>query len=127
MELSEKNAAQYLKSRGILANRVTELGGGISNVVLLVETDQESFVLKQSLSQLRVKDKWLADRSRIFREMESMIDSAALLPKGSVPEVLWAERPATMSPSPAICWKNELMAWKLDPAIAAKPELFWQF
>ena len=92
MELSEKNAAQYLKSRGILANWVTELGGGISNVVLLVETDQESFVLKQSLSQLRVKDKWLADRSRIFREMESMIDSAALLPKGRVPEVLWADK-----------------------------------
>ncbi len=81
MELSEKNAAQYLKSRGILAHRVTELGGGISNVVLLVETGEESFILKQSLSQLRVKDQWLADRSRIFREMESLIDTASILPR----------------------------------------------
>jgi 5-methylthioribose kinase len=123
MELGEKNAVHYLKSRGILANRVTELGGGISNVVLLVETDQESFVLKQSLSQLRVKDKWLADRSRIFREMESMIDSAALLPKGSVPEVLWADKANylfAMSAVTGLCWKNELMAGRLDPGIAAR-------
>jgi hypothetical protein len=58
MELN-KNAAQYLESR-IFARRVTELGGGISNVVLLVETGDESFILKQSLAQLRVEDQWLA-------------------------------------------------------------------
>jgi len=123
MELNEKNAAQYLKSRGILAQRVTELGGGISNVVLLVETDEGSFILKQSLSQLRVKDKWLADRSRIFREMESMIDTSALLPKGSVPEVLWADKANylfAMSAIRGLCWKNELMAGRLDPAIACR-------
>ena len=123
MELGEKNAAQYLKSRGILANRVTELGGGISNVVLLVETDEESFILKQSLSQLRVKDKWLADRSRIFREVESLIDTASFLPKGSVPEVLWADKANylfAMSAVSGLCWKNELMAGRLDSAIAAR-------
>jgi 5-methylthioribose kinase len=122
MELNENNAAIYLKSRGILANRVTELGGGISNVVLLVETDEESFILKQSLSRLRVKDKWLADRSRIFREMESLIDTAAFLPKGSVPAVLWADKANhlfAMSAVRGVCWKDELMAGRLDPAIAA--------
>ena len=123
MELSEKNAAQYLKSRGILAHRVTELGGGISNVVLLVETGEQSFILKQSLSQLRVKDKWLADRSRIFGEMESLIDTASILPKGSVPEVLWADRANylfAMTAVRGLCWKNELMAGRIDSAIAAR-------
>ena len=123
MELSETNAAQYLKSRGILARRVTELGGGISNVVLLVETGEESFILKQSLSQLRVKDKWLADRSRIFREMESLIDLASILPKGSVPEVLWDDRANylfAMTAVGGLCWKNELMAGRLDSEIAAR-------
>jgi 5-methylthioribose kinase len=123
MELNEKNAAQYLKSRGILPNRVSELGGGISNVVVLVETGNESFILKQSLSQLRVKDKWLADRSRIFREMESLIDAASFLPKGSVPEVLWTDKANylfAMSAVRGLCWKNELMAGRLDPAIAAR-------
>ena len=123
MELSEKNAAQYLKSRGILVNRVTELGGGISNVVLLVEAGEQSFVLKQSLSQLRVKDKWLADRSRIFREMESLIDTASFLRDGSVPEVLWADKANylfAMSAVHGLCWKNELMAGRLDSTIAAR-------
>ena len=123
MELNEKNAAQYLKSRGIRANRVTELGGGISNVVLLVETGEQSFILKQSLSQLRVKDQWLADRSRIFREMESLIDTASILPKGSVPEVLWADKANylfAMTAVRGLCWKNELMAGRIDSAIAAR-------
>ena len=123
MELREKNAAQYLKSRGILANRVTELGGGISNVVLLVETGEQSFVLKQSLSQLRVKDKWLADRSRIFREKESLIDTASILPEGSVPEVLWVDRANylfAMTAVNGLCWKDELMAGRIDSAIAAR-------
>ena len=123
MELNEKNAVPYLKSRQILAKRVTELGGGISNVVLLVETDSEPFILKQSLSRLRVKDNWLADRSRIFREMESLIDTASFLPKGSVPEVLWADKPNylfAMTVVSGLCWKNELMAGRLDPEIAAR-------
>ena len=123
MELSEKNAAQYLESRGILAQRVTELGGGISNVVLLVETAEQSFILKQSLSQLRVKDQWLADRSRIFREMESLIDAASILPEGSVPDVLWADKANylfAMTAVSGLCWKNELMAGRVDSAIATR-------
>jgi 5-methylthioribose kinase len=123
MELSEKNAAQYIESRGIVAHRVTELGGGISNVVLLVETGEQSFILKQSLSRLRVKDQWLADRSRIFREMESLIDTSLILPEGSVPEVLWADRANylfAMTAVRGLCWKNELMAGRIDSAIAAR-------
>lgn len=123
MELNEENAAQYLKSRGILARRVTELGGGISNVVLLVETSGDSFILKQSLSQLRVKEKWLADRSRIFREMESLIDSASILPKGSAPEVLWSDKANylfAMTAVSGLCWKSDLMAGSVDSVIAAR-------
>jgi len=123
MELSEQNAAQYLESRGILAHRVTELGGGISNVVLLVETAEQSFILKQSLSQLRVRDQWLADRSRIFREMESLIDTASILPEGSVPDVLWADKANylfAMTAVRGLCWKNELMSGRVDSATATR-------
>src|SRR4030095_3375291 len=123
MELSEKNALHYLESRGILADRVTELGVGISTVVLLFQTGERSFILKQSLPQLRVKDKWLADRSRIFREMESLIDTASILPKGSVPEVLWADKANylfAMTAVRGLCWKNELMAGRLDAEIAVR-------
>ena len=80
------------------------------------------FILKQSPSQLRVKDQWLADRSRIFREMESLIDTALILPQGSVPEVLWADKANylfAMTAVRGLCWKNELMAGRIDSAIAA--------
>ena len=60
--LSAANAAEYLKNRGmdLAAPRVTELGGGVSNTVLLVESDGQAFVLKQALGKLRVQEDWFA-------------------------------------------------------------------
>ena len=123
MELTEKNAIAYLESRGIAVKHVAELGGGISNTVLLVQTVEQSFVVKQSLAELRVKEKWLADRSRIFLEMESMIDAATWLPDGCVPEILWVDRSNYLFAMEAVngpSWKNELLAGRLDPIIAAQ-------
>ena len=123
MELTENNAIAYLEARGIPVTHVAELGGGISNTVVLVEAVERSFVLKQSLAELRVKEKWLADRSRIFREMESMMDAATWLPDGCVPEVLWVDRPNYLFAMEAVngpSWKNELLAGRLDPIIAAR-------
>jgi hypothetical protein len=69
-DLQSDNAAEYLHSRGITgeAARITELGGGVSNTVLLVEAGDQRFVLKQALGKLRVEDDWFSDRGRIFRE-----------------------------------------------------------
>jgi len=47
---------------------VETLGGGVSNVVLLVRARRGAWVVKRALSQLLVKEVWLADRSRIFTE-----------------------------------------------------------
>ena len=47
---------------------VETLGGGVSNVVLLVRARRGAWVVKRTLSQLLVKEVWLADRSRIFTE-----------------------------------------------------------
>ena len=52
---------------------VETLGGGVSNVVLLVRARRGAWVVKRALSQLRVKKEvWLADRSRIFTESASL-------------------------------------------------------
>ena len=51
-ELQANNATQYLNDRGIGCKRVTELGGGVSNTVLLVETGDQRLVLKQALGKL---------------------------------------------------------------------------
>ena len=51
-----------------------------------------------------------------------MIDAALILPQGSVPEVLWADKANYLFAMKAVrglCWKNELMAGRIDSAIAA--------
>ncbi len=118
--LSAESAPGYLARRGLAGEfRCRELGGGISNVVVLAESEEQRMVLKQALPQLRVRDEWLAERSRIFRERDGLIAAARVLPDGWVPEVLWSDDPeflfAMQAFSPDACsWKDELMRGKLD-------------
>jgi|GEM_PF-5697220 len=74
-ELTADNAETYLRSRNwIGAGRVCveALSGGVSNVVLRVETSTARFVLKQSRPQLRTRAAWFSDLDRIYREQEVM-------------------------------------------------------
>jgi len=105
-----------LKRRGIgtLGAAVFELGGGVSNTVLLVESDGRRFVMKQALGKLRVKQEWLADQSRIFRESAALRKLSEYLPDGSVPEVLFEDRDnfifaISAAPSLSVCWKELLL------------------
>jgi len=118
--LSAESAPGYLAQRGFGGEfRCRELGGGISNVVVLAESDDSRMVLKQALPQLRVRDEWLAERSRIFRERDGLIAAAQVLPKGWVPQVLWSDDSEFLfameafSPE-ARSWKDELMLGSLD-------------
>lgn len=128
-ELSGKNAAGYLEERGFGAGgpppRCRQLGGGVSNTVVLVEGAGERFVLKQALPRLRVKDEWLADRARIWRERDSLEAVARLLPEGWVPKVLWSDEPNFLfameaAPEPAEFWKSRLLAGQIDAALAKR-------
>ena len=125
VELTAENCAAYLAARGELQAdllTVRELGGGVSNTVLLVEGPGRRFVLKQALGRLRVKDDWRADRSRIIREMQSLRDAARFLPAGAVPEVLWGDEENflfAMSAAGVESWKQRLLAGRIDPDVAA--------
>jgi 5-methylthioribose kinase len=124
MDLSAENGAAYLAARGERVRVAQELGGGVSNRVLLVETANGRLVLKQSLDRLRVADEWMADRSRIFRERDGLRDAARFLPAGALPRVLWSDDANFLFamdavPPEARNWKAELLAGRLDPAIAA--------
>ncbi|MGH9641965.1 MAG: hypothetical protein ACRD3Q_06025, partial [Terriglobales bacterium] len=61
-KLTASNAAGYLAERGYDTRGacVSELGGGVSGTVLLVEAATGRFVLKQALEQLRVEQDWFA-------------------------------------------------------------------
>jgi len=105
-----------LKRRGIctLEPAVFELGGGVSNTVLLVESDTRRFVIKQALGKLRVKQEWLADQSRIFRESAALRQLSEYLPDGSLPEVLFEDRDnfifaMSAASSASVCWKELLL------------------
>ena len=66
-ELTAESALEILSGRVALSPRATArlLGGGVSNIVALVEDGAQRIVLKQSLPRLRVRDRWLADLIRL--------------------------------------------------------------
>lgn len=121
-------AARDLSSRPGRGERVVvrELGGGVSNIVLLVEWPDDPrrrWVAKQSLEKLRVKDDWRSDRERIFREAEAI---QALRPVlgDAVPEVIHVDREnyvfiMTAAPVGSVVWKDSLLAGRRsDPQVA---------
>jgi aminoglycoside phosphotransferase (APT) family kinase protein len=125
-ELNERNAAAYIADRlhlNLRAIQATSLGGGVSNHVVLIETPEQRFVLKQSLPKLRVEEDWFSDRERVFREADALRRLSPLLPPGSVPQVLFEDREnfafaMAAAPEGAVNWKAQLLAEDLAPAIA---------
>ncbi|HVY91678.1 MAG TPA: phosphotransferase [Bryobacteraceae bacterium] len=111
-ELSVENAAEWLRSHSFPCEgaRFTELGGGISNKVILAEAPGFRAVLKQSLGQLRTEQGWFSDRARIFREAAAMRWNASA---GRVPAVLFEDRETftiamEAAPQAAAMWKTQL-------------------
>jgi 5-methylthioribose kinase len=127
-ELTPDNAAAYLRDRfGIRAAAVTALAGGVSNLVLRVETADGCFVLKQSRHQLRTRDAWFSDLDRIYREQEVMEALAGALPESTVPRVLFADRDnfvfAMSHAPPARVWKEMLLAGEIDAEMGRRAGL----
>ncbi len=124
LELSAANAAEYVVSRGLPPPlRVRELGGGVSNTVLLVEGCHARFVLKQALGKLRVEQDWFSERTRIFREASALRRLANDLPPGSVPDVLFEDRENCLfamlaAPEGAPNWKSQLLEGAIREEIA---------
>ncbi|MGH9353062.1 MAG: phosphotransferase family protein [Terriglobia bacterium] len=130
--LSTRSVKRYLADHDLAGPgekiEVRELGGGVSNIVLLVawpENPQKRWVLKQSLGKLRVKDDWRSDRARIFKEAECMRTLGALLGNGSAPEVIWVDRPnflliMTAAPPGSRAWKELLLSGQVEAAIAGE-------
>jgi 5-methylthioribose kinase len=125
IELTVDNAAKYLRQRGWIGEgpaHIELLGGGVSNVVLRIETADQLFVLKQSRPQLRTRDAWFSDLDRVYREQEVMQTLAPLLPSHTVPEVLFADRTnyvfvMSHAPRGAKVWKQRLLDGEIDFAL----------
>ncbi len=125
MELTEANAGAWLGQRGIPATggRFSELGGGVSNTVILAELTDRRIVLKQSLGKLRVEREWLSERGRIFRESAAMNWLTGRIRGGRVPRVLFEDRQHYIiameaAPVDATMWKTRLFQEEFHPTHA---------
>jgi 5-methylthioribose kinase len=127
--LDPTTTEQYLRNRGELdpqeTVRVTELSGGVSNQVLLVERSRgDRFVLKQAREQLRVQQEWKCDVTRIWREMDVLRLCGELLDEARigretgitacVPDILFEDREQfayamTAAPPEHTTWKRRLL------------------
>lgn len=120
--LDEQNVVPYVRARlGDFREpaRVTALGGGVSNTVLLVESESVRVIVKQSLAKLRVEEDWFSDRERIFRESAAMRMLEKLLPERSVPQVLFEDPEnfafaMTAAPAEAEMWKTLLLRGEIS-------------
>lgn len=130
--IAAENLPSYLAAQGLIGDAerptVRELGGGVSNLVLLVEFPGEAqaperrWVVKQSLEKLRVQDDWRSERGRIFREAAAI---RALRPVvgDAVPEVLHVDHDnflciMTAAPRGSAVWKESLLAGDVDLRVA---------
>jgi len=130
--LSAANVQDYLAGHGLwppgAPMSVLELGGGVSNTVLLVEGkgpdgEERRWVVKQSLEKLRVKDDWRSERSRVFREAEAIQALSPALGPGSVPQVVHVGGDdflfvMTAAPAGSVTWKEELLEGRVDAGVA---------
>lgn len=125
LELTVASTPEYLIRHGFSPSslRVSELAGGVSNIVLLVEHPGGRFVLKQALPQLRVQQEWFSDMRRIFSECAALRTLAPRLEPGSIPAVLFEDREnytfaMTAAPEGSETWKAKLLAGEADAEIA---------
>ena len=100
----------------------TPLSGGVSCDVWRVESGGHLYAVKRALPQLRTAAEWLAPVERAESEVAWLKRVAAIAP-AAVPRVV-AEDPATHSfamtfLADAPVWKDELMAGRVDPGVAA--------
>ena len=133
--LTTDNVREYLAGRALVQGAeeisVRELGGGVSNIVLLIEWPRipgRGWVVKQSLGKLRVKDDWRSERSRIIREAEAIKALGPILGPASVPQVVHLDPEnflfvMTAAPAGSLTWKELLLGRRADAEVARSAAL----
>lgn len=93
---------------------LTELAGGVSNIVVLAEAPGVRCVVKQALAKLRVAEDWFCTPERIYRECDAIRRLHEALPEATVPRVLFEDREnhlfaMSAAAEGAVPWKTQLL------------------
>lgn len=131
--LTTDSAVTYLVERGLIPSAAPQtaaaelLGGGVSNVVVLVNGGDAPLVLKQSLPKLRVEEDWFADRERIYRERAGIayVNGLSETASWTTPRVVYEDEEnflfvMTAAPSDGVNWKEALLGGHVDIAVATQ-------
>ncbi len=104
--------------------RLTELSGGVSSDIWLVETDNRRFVLKRPKHQLNVKSTWIVPVARGQAEVDWLTVVGEYFPD-NVPHVV-AYDPDTFTialsflpPQTHTNWKSDLMGGRVEAGFAS--------
>ena len=125
--LSADTVAAWLVEGGLVAAgapvEASALDWGVSNIVLAVETEGLSAVVKQALPRLAVAEEWLAKRERTLTEARALELARQLVP-GSVPAVLRVDEErcaiaVERAPTAWRNWKELLLDGVIDPEVGA--------
>ena len=129
--LSPETAGEYLARRGAMAGtagaEAAELGGGVSNHVIMVRSDADCLVLKQPRPNLNVEEDWPADIDRVHNEAaatrvyESILEQTGLA--AAVPGVRFEDHDNDVvgfecAPDDARMWKRDLLEGTVDIRVA---------
>lgn len=127
-EVTPETAVAYLRETNRVPRecslKASALGWGVSNVVIRVDIEgQPPIVLKQSRERLRTQALWVSQLDRIWIEREALELLGSILPRGTVPEVLFADEAnyllaMSCAQDDSVVWKERLLAGEADPAVA---------
>lgn len=126
--MPDRSITGFLTDSGLIgdlaAARFRPLPGGVSSDIWLVE-EESVFCVKRALPQLRVEAEWHAPVERSLYEAAWLKGVATILPH-AVPRVLAEDAQGGifamdyLDPAQYACWKAELLAGRVDSAVAAE-------
>lgn len=128
-----KTVKNLLLTWGVVDNnselKLSILGGGISNLIVKVQSSKGTWVLKQPLAKLRVNEDWYADRSRVVREVMCLRIIREYVGEDYAPKVLFEDRMnyaclLECAPEGTRNWKDELLHRNVDPTVTEKAARF---
>jgi aminoglycoside phosphotransferase (APT) family kinase protein len=115
---------QLVKRWGLADNEEIEvepLSGGVSCIVALVKSRRGRWVVKIALPKLMVKEEWLADQWRIFREAECLRVIREVVDSNAAPMVILEDRGSHAIVleygEGGVTWKKQLMEGVVDPNV----------
>ena len=128
MNLSKESLPAYLQRKKLSqreALTVRQIGDGQKNLIYHVSDSEDTWLIKQALSRVQIKERWWLDRRRVFAEKTCIEILAQILPPDVIPDIILEDRTdfilvTTPPPKDAVWWEEDLNRGRIDLQIAVQ-------